>query len=211
VAPQVVLRWGTERGVYARERQRVAELAIDTQVEVQVGSTVRIRSLRAPEERRTATSVQLNGDDGTEQEVTIVGSDADVGVYRLTARSPLARALLGHRAGDVVEVRLEQVSAQFEVTAVSTPPVVQVVQVRERGDGIVRLGSLVGVREGSLVEWWRIVPTHEADAMRRWISEETPLARALLGRRVGDRVRTEAPGGRWTVTIVGVDSEGVWG
>jgi transcription elongation GreA/GreB family factor len=46
--------------------------------------------------------------------------------------------------------------------------------------------------------------------MRRRISEETPLARALLGRRVGDQVSARTPGGRWEVTIVGVDSEGVW-
>ena len=75
----------------------------------------------------------------------------------------------------------------------------------------VRVGSLVRVRDGELEEWWRIVPSHEADAMRRCISEETPFARALLGHQVGDEVRTQAPGGRWTVTILGVDSEGVWG
>jgi transcription elongation GreA/GreB family factor len=180
---------------------------IDGQCAVQIGSTVRIRSARAPEERRTTTSVRSKGDDGTEQEVTIVGSDADAGLLRLTPRAPLARALLGRRVGDVVEVRLEQVSARFEVTAVHTP---SGVDVRDRGDGIVRLGSLVRVRDGELVEWWRIVAADEADAMRRCISQETPLARALLGRRVGEQVLTLAPGGRWTVTILGVDSEGVW-
>lgn len=189
----------------------MAELAIDAQAEVvQVGSTVRLRSARAPGERRSSTSVLLHGDDGTEQEVTIVAAAADVGLYRLSARSPLAQALLGHLVGDVVEVRLEQVRAEFVLTAVNTPRTVEPGPVRQRGDGIVRLGSLVRVRGGDLTEWWRIVAAHEADALRRLISEETPLARALLGRQVGDQVRTEAPGGRWLVTILGVDSEGIW-
>ena len=174
---------------------------IDSQAAVQVGSTVRLRSVLAPGERRSATSVLLHGDDGTEQDITIVASDADVGLYRLTPRSPLVQALLGHRPGDVVEVVLEQVRAQFEVTAVNTPP---------RGDGIVRLGSLVRVCGGDLTEWWRIVAEHEADALRRCISEKAPLARALLGHQVGDKVRAEAPGGRWIVTILAVDSEGIW-
>jgi transcription elongation GreA/GreB family factor len=190
----------------------VAELAVDAQLQVvQVGSTVRLRSGRAPGERRSATSLRLGGAgvDG-DQEVTIVASDADVGLYRLSPRAPLAAALLGRQVGDVVEVVLEQVRAAFLVTAVNTPNVVPAEPERGRGDGIVRLGSLVRVRGGDLTEWWRIVAAHEADALRRLISEETPLARALLGRQVGDQVRTEAPGGRWLVTILGVDSEGIW-
>jgi transcription elongation GreA/GreB family factor len=184
---------------------------IESQSAVEVGSTVRYRSTRAAEELRTATLKQLAGDQVEgEQEVTIVASDSDVGLYRLSPRSPLAAALLGHQVGDVVEVRLEQVRAEFVVTAVNTPRMVEAAPVPERGDGIVRLGSLVRVRGGDLTEWWRIVAEHEADALRRCISEETPLARALLGRQVGEQVRTEAPGGRWVVTILGVDSEGIW-
>lgn len=179
---------------------------------VEVGSTVRYRSARAAEERRSATSLRLAGGDvGGEHEVTIVASPRDVGLYRLTPGSPFAAALLGHQVGDVVEVVLEQVRAAFVVTGISTPGVIPAEPAGGHGDGVVRVGSLVRVCDGELEEWWRIVPSHEADAMRRCISEETPFARALLGRRVGDEVPTQAPGGCWTVTILGVDSEGVWG
>jgi transcription elongation GreA/GreB family factor len=176
---------------------------VDSQLAVQVGSSVRYRSVRAAAERRSATSLRLAGAavEG-EQEVTIVASQADVGLHRLTPRAPLAAALLGHQVGDIVEVRLEQVRAEFEVTAINT---------LARGDGVVRVGSLVRVRGGDVgVEWWRIVPPHEADAKRRYISEQTPLARALLGRQVGDKILTAAPGGHWEVTILSVDSESVW-
>jgi hypothetical protein len=45
---------------------------------------------------------------------------------------------------------------------------------------------------------------------RRDDVEETTLARAVLGRRVGHQLRAEALGGHWKVMILGVDSEGIW-
>jgi transcription elongation GreA/GreB family factor len=48
------------------------------------------------------------------------------------------------------------------------------------------------------------VDKHEADAMRRLISEETPLARALLGHRAQERVQVLGRERR-TVMIISVD------
>ena len=48
------------------------------------------------------------------------------------------------------------------------------------------------------------MPAEEADAMRRRISEATPLARALLGHQVGDQVRVDGPEGRRLVSILGI-------
>jgi transcription elongation GreA/GreB family factor len=70
----------------------------------------------------------------------------------------------------------------------------------------VRIGDVVHIRDGQLHEWWRIVPDGMSDALRRWISADTPMARALLGHRVGEQVRVERPGGRWPVTILAVES-----
>jgi transcription elongation GreA/GreB family factor len=81
---------------------------------------------------------------------------------------------------------------------------------RERA---VRVGDVVHVQDGQLDEWWRIVPSGEADAMKRLISEETPLARALLGHRAGEVVRVRAPGAPqrgWPVTILDIGSPGAW-
>ena len=52
----------------------------------------------------------------------------------------------------------------------------------------VRVGSAVKLRYGALEEAWSIVDAAEADAAEGRISAETPLARALLGRRAGDQV-----------------------
>jgi transcription elongation GreA/GreB family factor len=72
----------------------------------------------------------------------------------------------------------------------------------------VRIGDVVHVRDGRLEEWWRIVPSDMADALRRWMSAETPMARALLGHRAGETVRVDRPGGRAPVTILDVESRG---
>ena len=53
----------------------------------------------------------------------------------------------------------------------------------------VGVGSWVTVRDGALEESWRVVDPAEADATRRLISTNTPLARALLG--VGQAFRLQ--------------------
>ena len=47
-------------------------------------------------------------------------------------------------------------------------------------DGTVKIGSQVSIRDGQLEEAWRIVAAHDADAQRWQLSEEAPLARALV-------------------------------
>jgi transcription elongation factor GreA len=71
-------------------------------------------------------------------------------------------------------------------------------------ENMVSVGCWVEVQDGQLQEGWRIVPSEDSDAMRRWISEECPLAQALLGHRAGDQVRVQGPEGRFRVTILAV-------
>ena len=51
---------------------------------------------------------------------------------------------------------------------------------------------------------FRIVDRAEADAIAERVSADSPLGRALLGRRVGDLVSFRAPGGVLAVTVVEV-------
>lgn len=74
-----------------------------------------------------------------------------------------------------------------------------------------RVGCWVMVRGGELEEEWRIVPAEEADVRRRWISEESPLARAVLGHGAGDRVLVQGPHGRWPVVILRVGEPSLTG
>jgi transcription elongation factor GreB len=53
----------------------------------------------------------------------------------------------------------------------------------------------------------RIVGPDEIDATRGYVSMDAPLARALMGRRVDDEVRIDAPGGARTWTVIGIRYE----
>jgi transcription elongation factor GreA len=59
------------------------------------------------------------------------------------------------------------------------------------------LGSKVTITEGSdgPPEHYTIVGSFEADPSRGYISNASPLGRALMGHRVGDEVSVEAPDG----------------
>ncbi len=191
---------------------------------IAVGSTVRVRSVRPLGTRSVVT--WLRGDYHPEQVISIV-APADMGLYRLTPRTPLGKALLGHRAGDVVSVHVGAGVVQIEIVSVqpdaaaatggwtyaevgtAVPAAAAVCDPIASGEHEVHVGDVVHVRDGEIEEWWRIVPGDQADAKRRWISVETPMARALLGRRAGEQVRIERPGGRWPVMIIAVESRAV--
>ena len=70
------------------------------------------------------------------------------------------------------------------------------------GDGAARFGSRVSiVREDGREQTWRIVGEDEADPAQGTVSHVSPLARALLGRRMGDEVSVAGQ----TVEITAVD------
>ncbi len=71
-------------------------------------------------------------------------------------------------------------------------------------DEEVRIGSRVRVRDADGEDEFTIVPECEADACAERVSAESPCGRALLGHRVGERVRFRAPDGIMGVTVVAV-------
>jgi transcription elongation GreA/GreB family factor len=50
-----------------------------------------------------------------------------------------------------------------------------------------------------------IVTDDEPDFRLGLVSEESPLGRALLGRRVGERVKARTPGGVRVLSVIGVE------
>ncbi len=80
------------------------------------------------------------------------------------------------------------------------------------GGGVVRLGSRVTVTplgEGNGTadesETWKLVSSAEANAVQGKISDEGPVGRALLGKRVGDEVSVRAPAGTLRFRIDSVE------
>jgi len=72
---------------------------------------------------------------------------------------------------------------------------------------VVDLGARVTVREeeDDAEETYAIVGATEADPLRGRISNESPMGRALLGKRVGDIVEVNTPAGRLKVKIVRIE------
>ncbi len=70
----------------------------------------------------------------------------------------------------------------------------------------IRVGATVTVQEpGEEAEVYTIVGAKEADPRGRKISNESPIGRALLGRKVGEVVKADTPGGTLVLKIVKVE------
>ena len=68
----------------------------------------------------------------------------------------------------------------------------------------VTIGSKVTIEyvEDKDIEVYAIVGSKEADPFQNKISNESPIARAILGLRVGDVVSVDSPNGKYDVKIV---------
>ena len=69
----------------------------------------------------------------------------------------------------------------------------------------VRMGSHIKVvdSEGE-EETYYLVGSHEADPRRGLISNESPIGRSLIGKRVGDEVTVVAPAGAFNLKILDI-------
>lgn len=79
-------------------------------------------------------------------------------------------------------------------------------QIIEGGSSdVVTLGSRVKIRdgEGDEVEW-TIVGSAEANPRQSRISNESPVGKALMGKKKGDKVNVETPGGVEQISILKV-------
>lgn len=70
---------------------------------------------------------------------------------------------------------------------------------------VAALGATVTILEdGGEPEAYQIVGRTEADPLQGRISNESPLGKALIGKRVGDVVKVNTPGGTIEVKIVAI-------
>lgn len=86
---------------------------------------------------------------------------------------------------------------------------VQPVEPRQDHPGKVFFGATVILEEqdGSQVSY-RIVGADETDAARGWISVDSPVARALLGKAVDDEAVVRTPTGERWLTVIAVEYGG---
>ena len=95
----------------------------------------------------------------------------------------------------VLDQRIGHLQQSLHSAVVVPPPVAP--------EDRVRFGATVTVREGSGGESrYRIVGVDETDIDRGWVSWLSPIAKALLNARVGQRVRFKLPSGDEELEIV---------
>jgi transcription elongation factor GreA len=75
-----------------------------------------------------------------------------------------------------------------------------------QASGTIQVGTTVTIREESMdPESYTIVGAAEANPIHGKISNESPLGKALLNRKAGERVQVDAPAGSFTVEILKVE------
>lgn len=70
---------------------------------------------------------------------------------------------------------------------------------------MVDVGCKVTLHIGGKKEEFTLVGEWEADPKEKKISHESPLGKALLGKKVGEKVEVEAPAGKLMYKILGIE------
>ena len=96
----------------------------------------------------------------------------------------------------VVEARIREIEVILENANI----------IQDGGKDVVSIGTTVTLKyEGDDdEEEYKIVGSQEADPMLNRISNESPIAKAILGSKTGDVVEVESPTGKYKVEIVKV-------
>ncbi len=98
----------------------------------------------------------------------------------------------------MLEARIADIEATLKIAVI--------IDENEISDQTVHVGSLVKVENvsaGREVEY-RIIGSNEANPKENKISDESPVGRALLGKKVGDMVEVEVPVGLMTFKVLGI-------
>jgi transcription elongation factor GreA len=139
--------------------------------------------------------------------------DEELNYLRTARRQQVARRL--HEAlteGDLLEnaeledARNEQAFVEGRILRLETILHNAVIIEEEGPRDTVGVGSHVTVVEGDgPPETYHLVGSAEADPTQGLISNESPLGRALMGRKVGDTAEVDAPDGVLAFEIVGIE------
>lgn len=83
----------------------------------------------------------------------------------------------------------------------------EMINVSEMAEGEITIGRTVVFKElpDGIEEEYKIVGAAEADPFDGKISNDSPIAKALIGKTIGDKVSIETPGGEMNVEIMKVN------
>ena len=95
-----------------------------------------------------------------------------------------------------VEARIKELESMIEHAVV----------IENVNTDLVSIGTKVTIEyvEDDDTEEYSIVGVKEADPFNNKISNESPIARAILGRKIGDIVSVDSPNGKYEVKLVAI-------
>lgn len=100
----------------------------------------------------------------------------------------------------LLDQRIDKLQRGLESAEIVPPPSMR--------DDLIRFGATVEVRNSTgVLSRYRIVGVDESDPDRGWVSWLSPIAKALLNARRGQRVRLTLPSGEEQLHVVAVNYE----
>ena len=126
----------------------------------------------------------------------------------------LARVSQARSMGDLSE-NAEYVAAREELSFIDgrideleellrQASIIQPGHAKGSAKSAIKLGSKVTLTVSGKRENFMVVGEWEADPLEKKISHQSPLGKALIGKKVGDKAEVEAPAGKILYTIVDV-------
>ncbi|MBN1177737.1 MAG: transcription elongation factor GreA [Anaerolineae bacterium] len=139
--------------------------------------------------------------------------DAELEYMRTVRRREVARRLNAALAeGDLLEnaeleaARNEQAFVEGRILALEALLARAEIIEEDHSKEIVSMGSMVTVAEDDdPPETYHIVGSAEANPTEGKVSYESPLGKALVGRKVGDEVRVNAPAGLLVFRVISIE------
>ncbi len=130
----------------------------------------------------------------------------------LAERGPIAERIKTAREfGDLAEnaeyssARQEQEHAEIRISELEhILQNVEIIKKPKKGDSKVQLGSTVKLKAGAGTKEFTVVGTVEADPLNGKISDESPIGKALIGKKEGDKVEIKVNGEMLTYKIADI-------
>ena len=111
-------------------------------------------------------------------------------------RPRIIEAIKEARAQAKIEARIQELEYMLEHAKI----------IEKKSGDIVSVGTTVTVKyvDDDEEEVYSIVGSMEADPFENKISNESPIGKAIMNKKVGDTISVESPNGAYDIKIVGI-------
>jgi transcription elongation factor GreA len=106
---------------------------------------------------------------------------------------------------EYAEAREEQASVETRIAELEDLLKNVELVTKTKGHDVVQVGSTIVAKKAGKETTYTIVGSYEADPMSGKISDESPLGKAFMKHKAGDKVQVAAPAGTVTYEIIKIE------